>query len=196
MLGSERSELDNLVNDKRHADARYALGKVTKDFAAAESEEKQATSRMFSMVAPVSRALKKYQKVSNLDSQLLRVLDSYLSDSVRAAASDRGKSLSAILADIVRVSAQLSLDGKEAAKVDELRTSISDGSFASAVEKLDNAISVSAKSKAVLDESLRASRASASELDVARKKMDRVCARISILEKQKNDLEQVTSKAA
>ncbi|MBI4214873.1 hypothetical protein HY546_02670 [archaeon] len=189
-LTAKAAEMKTLQMQYKDEESRSGFEQSAAAAKKSEADILNAESSVFAAVSPSSRALKKYLKVSNLEKRLLEVLALYVSGPVKAALGDnKGASLGVILKDLKRVSRELSLDRKEAEKVEALRAKVEDGGFALLAEQLVHAYAVNAENQSSLERALSAKRIAGSKLEALVKQKAQLEERILKLESQKKELE-------
>lgn len=83
------------------------------EVASLESQRDEIESQIYSMIASLSKPMKKYEKIGNFEKPVAEAVRGYVDDPVRAALEDDGRRLPAILDDLKRLveSGQIELQG-------------------------------------------------------------------------------------
>lgn len=106
------AELTNLEKELELTDSNTAI-KLSK----LNEEKKEAVSRVFSLINPVNKAFKKYEKQGVFDKPTGKMLEIYIEDPLKAACLDKGQFLHVITEDLIKLIDSNQFDLKESMKI-------------------------------------------------------------------------------
>ena len=145
-------ELTNLEKGLGSTDSNIAI-----KLSELNQEKEKAVSGVFSLINPVNRAFKKYEKQGVFDKSTGKILLMYIEDPLKAACLDKGQSLRVITEGLIKLIDSSQLDVKESAKlkVMELNNNLNNiPVFVKEIEKIDEKIGSLEKIQGVEDSKL------------------------------------------
>jgi len=105
-------ELTNLEKELELTDSNIVI-KLSK----LNEEKEEAVSRVFSLINPVNKAFKKYEKQGVFDKPTEKMLEMYIEDPLKAACLDKGQFLHVITEALIKLIDSNQLDLKESMKI-------------------------------------------------------------------------------
>jgi len=145
-------ELTNLEKGLGSTDSNIAI-----KLSELKEKKEMAVSRVFSLINPVNRAFKKYEKQGVFDKSTGKILLMYIEDPLKAARLDKEQSLRSITEGLIKLIDSGQLDVKESAKlkVMELNNNLNNiPVFVKELEKIDEKIGSLEKIQSVEDNKL------------------------------------------
>jgi hypothetical protein len=106
------AELTNLEKELELTDSNIAI-KLSK----LNEEKEEAVSRVFSLINPVNKAFKKYEKQGVFDKPTGKMLEMYIENPLKAARLDKGQFLHVITEALIKLIDSNQLDLKESMKI-------------------------------------------------------------------------------
>jgi hypothetical protein len=131
-------ELITLKKDLKSTDSNIAIRLLELN-----EEKEKSISRVFSLINPVNRAFKKYEKQGVFDKSTGKILLMYIEDPLKAACLDKEQSLRVITEGLIKLIDSGQLNVKESAKlkVMELNNNLNNiPAFVKEIEELDEKI--------------------------------------------------------
>jgi hypothetical protein len=142
-------ELKNLEKELASKDSNIAI-----ELSGLNEKKEKAVSRVFSLINPVNRAFKKYEKQGIFDKPIEKILLMYIEDPLKAARLDKEQYLRVITKDLIKLIDSGQLDVKESTKlkVMELNNNLDNiPVFVKEIEKIDEKIGSLQKIQSVED---------------------------------------------